>query len=253
MLMPPIVISRRTRSSPRQAVAIAASAAVSSCSMASSPASHRSTAARSCADSGCSASHFRPGPRNSLPENGGIRFACSTAWMRFLVRVMPCTIAARRETRLRSSSVASSGCHTSGRYPAACSRASAAASIRSVLAFASAITRTCNGFAMTTRPTCGFSSFTIAIVLPVASSTTSSSALSVRANASTLSRTRSTRPHCRRTPSSSSATWAKLRCTSNPITLIVLLPFSSGAGGATRHLRIRARSATGLVAGAANY
>jgi hypothetical protein len=32
---------------------------------------------------------------NSLPVNGGIRLACSTAWTRFLVRVMPCTIVDR--------------------------------------------------------------------------------------------------------------------------------------------------------------
>lgn len=95
--------------------------------------------------------------------------------VRFLVRVMACTIAARRATRPRSRSVASSGCQTSGKYPAACNRASAAASIRSVLAFASAITRTCKGFAITTRPTYGLSRRTMAIVFPVASSTTSSS------------------------------------------------------------------------------
>ena len=96
MLMPPIVINRRTRSSPGQALAIAASAAVSSCSTPSSAANQRSTVALSWVESGCSASHFRPGPMNSLPENGGIKLACSTAWMRFLVRVMPCTIVARR-------------------------------------------------------------------------------------------------------------------------------------------------------------
>jgi hypothetical protein len=49
------------------------------------------------------------------------------------------------------------------------------------LTLSSAIIRTSKGLAMITFPTWGISSRTIAIVLPVASSTTSSSGFSVRA------------------------------------------------------------------------
>ncbi len=51
MLMPAIVMSRRTRSSLRQVEAIAAPAAASSCSIVSSAAGQRFTAARSCSAS----------------------------------------------------------------------------------------------------------------------------------------------------------------------------------------------------------
>ena len=60
--------------------------------------------------------------------------------------------------------------------------ASTAASILSVLTFAQAMARTRIGLAMTTRPTKGKSTRTIALVLPVASMTISSSGLSFLAN-----------------------------------------------------------------------
>ena len=75
-----------------------------------------------------------------------------------------CTICARAE---RPDGAAAPSprraCQTSGRKPAACSCARTAASILSVLTFASAMARTCSGLATTTRPTCGLSSRTIAV------------------------------------------------------------------------------------------
>jgi hypothetical protein len=77
-----------------------------------------------------------------------IRIACT--W--FFSRVRCRTSCARREIRLRSTRVRSSGDHTSGRNPAANSLASVRASRLSVFADRVAFL-TAFGFASTTRPT----------------------------------------------------------------------------------------------------
>jgi len=69
-------------------------------------------------------------------------------------------------------------------------------------------------------------------------------------------------PACITRPSCQIATCANSRCTSSPIQRLVVviavlslreLSSENGSGWAKRHLRIRARSATGQVAGAATY
>ncbi len=102
----------------------------------------------------------------------------------------------------------------------------------------------------------------IARVLPVASNATSSSGTSCSANARIPSGVAANVPAWRITPSCQIATCANSRCTSSPMHRLTVFipPFSFlgkgvmiGSGWAKRHLRIRARSATGQVAGAANY
>ena len=92
---------------------------------------------------------------------------------------------ARRVTWRRSAKVASSGSHTDGRNPAASSCANTAASTLSVLTLASAIARVFCGLDTTTLATRPSSNLTIASVLPVASSATSS--LEARLSANNLS------------------------------------------------------------------
>jgi hypothetical protein len=87
-------------------------------------------------------------------------------------RVRCRTSGVRRVTWRRIASVRASGIQTSGRKPLAESLASTVAPIVSVLMLASAITRTCWGLAITTRPTCAESTSTTAAALPVASTTT---------------------------------------------------------------------------------
>ena len=71
-------------------------------------------------------------------------------------------------------SVKASGVQICGKYPAACRLASVPASILSVLTCAWAIAFTCKGLAMITRATNGVSTREAAMLLPVASITTSS-------------------------------------------------------------------------------
>ena len=142
---------------------------------------------------------------------------------------------------------------------AASSPANTAASTLSVLTLASAIARVFCGLETTTRPTWPSSSRAIACVLPVASKATSSLAHKLSANSRSASGVVWMRPACQITPSSQMATWANSRCTSSPMhRRILLLPSSASVAGrehrwAKRHLRIRARSAAGRVAGAAMY
>src|SRR5215207_4077999 len=105
----------------------------------------------------------------------------------------------------------------------------------------------------------------IAHVLPVTSKATSSVGARLSAKARTCSGVVANRPACLTTPSCQIATCAKSRCTSSPkhrlvvLGLVIAVPPSTngyypiGSGWAKRHLRIRARSATGQVAGAATY
>ena len=135
----------------------------------------------------------------------------------------------------RSACVSSSGDQTSGRNPLACSLASTPASILSVLTFAQAIARNWSGLAIAALRTCGATKRTTAAVLPVASSTTTSSGRSVLANATTASCSRTTlRPGLSR-PSSRIALTAKLRCTSRPMTRISHLPATWKAGANGQH------------------
>ena len=67
------------------------------------------------------------------------------------------------------------------------------------------------GLAMSTRPTNGRRRRSMAAVLPVASSATSSSSLSMRPKATILSWTRSIRCPLTTLPSSRMATWANAR------------------------------------------
>ena len=140
----------------------------------------------------------------------------------------------------------------------------------SVFTFASAIARVLAGFDTTTRPARLANSVAIAHVLPVTSKATSSVGARLSAKARTCSGVVANRPACLTTPSCQIATCAKSRCTSSPIhrlglfrfAIAVLLPLERqyghsaipiGSGWAKRQLRIRARSATGQVAGAATY
>jgi hypothetical protein len=93
----------------------------------------------------------------------------------------------------------------------------AAASMPSVLTLACAISRTCLGLAITTRPTCGASTSATAAALPVASTTTWSSWVGAgRANLSNRSRRMSTRPSRVIVPSSGATASAKTRWMSIP-------------------------------------
>ncbi|KAG1242086.1 hypothetical protein G6F65_023190 [Rhizopus arrhizus] len=107
-----------------------------------------------------------------VAEHRAIRCTARNEWTEFLSLVRCRTSCARRETCRRRASVFSSGIQTSGRKWLAYSCASTAASILSVLTRASAMSRTCSGFAIATRATCGRSTLTMAAMLPVASSTT---------------------------------------------------------------------------------
>jgi hypothetical protein len=131
----------------------------------------------------------------------------------------------------------------------------------SVFTFASVIARVLAGLATTTRAAGLASTVTIAQVFPVASRATSSAGPRPAANSRTPSGVVANVPACVSRPAWQIATCAKSRCTSSPMHRRVLfIPFSLrrarhliGSGRAKRHLRIRARSATGQVAGAATY
>ena len=106
-----------------------------------------------------------------------------------------------------------------------------------------------------TRATCGSMKRAIAQALPVTSSATWSRRSRLRANNSSASGFVSIRPPERSTPSSTSATSQKSRWTSSATALNSQLPSSPdsrhGEPVGKQHRRIRARSATGQVAGAA--
>jgi hypothetical protein len=121
----------------------------------------------------------------------------------------------------------------------------------SVLIFACAIRRTCFGLAMTTRLTCGPITAATEAALPVASITTTSSSDSCFANASSESRRMMTRPIRLSLPSFHATASANARWISSPMIRMPRPPFSirsNGSRRATRHLLIRARSASGPVA-----
>jgi hypothetical protein len=117
------------------------------------------------------------------------------------------------------------------------------------LTFASAIARVFCGLDTTTRATRGAISFTIACVLHIASSATSSVGARLSANTRSSSGVVAIRPAWRTRPSSQIATCAKSRCTSSPIRLTTALTSfvinTRGSQAGKRHLRIRARSASG--------
>ena len=133
----------------------------------------------------------------------------------------------------------------------------------SVLTLASAIARVLAGLDTTTRPARLASSVAIAQVFPVASNATSSAGPSPSANARTPSGVVANLPAWITSPPCQIATCANSRCTSSPMhrrcvcVCIAVLPLTIttmiGSGWAKRHLRIRAHSATGQVAGAATY
>src|ERR1700760_4757035 len=112
------------------------------------------------------------------------------------------------------------------------------------------MTRTCVGFAITTFLTCGAITAATEAALPVASTTTTSSFESFFAKASRTWRRMSTRPSRLSLPSSQATASAKARWISSP--MMRMLPPSlfvqRGSWRATRHLLIRAHSASGKVA-----
>jgi hypothetical protein len=140
--------------------------------------------------------------------------------IRFLSRVMCETSCVHSAATRRHVCVSSSGTHTSGRKPLAWSLARTLASILSVFTLAQAIARTCTGLATTIRRTNGAISRTRIALLPAASRTTSSSALSVLAKARTCSCCRTMRPPLLSFPFSRIATSANERWTSRPTILI---------------------------------
>jgi hypothetical protein len=134
----------------------------------------------------------------------------------------------------------------------------------SVLTFASAIALVLAGLDTTTRPARLANTVEIAQVFPVASNATSSPGPRPSANARTPSGVVANLPAWVTSPHSQIATCANSRCTSSPmhrrcvcVCTATLPPTITttmiGRGWAKRHQRIRARSATGQVAGAANY
>jgi hypothetical protein len=135
------------------------------------------------------------------------------------------------------------------------------------LTLASAIARVLAGLDTTTRPARLANKVAIAQVFPVASNATSSAGPSPSANARTPSGVVANLPAWITSPPCQIATCANSRCTSSPIhrrppsalvpvSIVVSLATITtmiGSGWAKRHLRIRAHSATGQVAGAATY
>jgi hypothetical protein len=123
-----------------------------------------------------------------------------------LVRVRARIRAARRATRRRNASVASSGTQTSLSIPEESSRASIAASKRSDFTRAWEIARVCAASETTTRPTLlSRKILAIAITLPLASSTTWSSLPRPAANSLIASGVLAIRPTCETRPSSQTA------------------------------------------------
>jgi hypothetical protein len=92
------------------------------------------------------------------------------------------------------------------------------------LTFASAIARVFNGFEITTLATREAISRTIACVLHVASTATSSVGNRLSASVPSASGVVATRPAWRTRPSSHAAICANSRCTSNPILRGTALP-----------------------------
>src|SRR5271156_375789 len=113
------------------------------------------------------------------------------------------------------------------------------------------MTRTCFGFAITTRFKCGAIPAATEAALPVASTTTTSSFESFFAKASRRGRRMSTRPSRLSLPSSQATASAKARWISRPMIRMFAPPSLFVQGGswrATRHLLIRAHGASGKVA-----
>src|SRR6202044_1566227 len=113
------------------------------------------------------------------------------------------------------------------------------------------MTRTCFGFAITTRFTCGAITAATEAALPVASTSTTSSFESFFAKASRRGRRMSTRPSRLSLPSSQATASAKARWISSPMIRMPAPPslfVRSGSWRATRHLLIRAHGASGKVA-----
>ena len=108
---------------------------------------------------------------------------------------------------------------------------------------------------MITRATNGVRTRTTAIALPVASMMTSSAARKLLPKPSSADRVMSTLPAWPSRPSPHTATSAKVRWMSMPMTrpTMASLILEPRERGATRHLRIRAHGATGRVAEAASY
>ena len=178
------------------------------------------------------------GPRGSrsLP---GVR--APTSWL-------------RRCRRRRITWVLRSGIQTASSSPAASSFARVRASRRSVFARAERIPVSV-GETTITSPTWGSIRRLISQALPVTSSATRSSAPRLCGEQLELcSGLVSIRPAERTSPSSAIATSQNSRWTSNPIALTCSSSrrMTGRSGVGKRHRRIRARSATGQVAGAAN-
>ena len=256
---PGIVISRRTSSSATAIPAITRSTAVSSSPRKSSWRRHPSTVRRSSSGSCWAAIHSRPFlPNESLAGLRPFRLRCMTALISFLIWVRRLTSPRRRETSRRIARVRSSPIHTRGIRSAASRSAKTLASTLSVLMRAWLIARTCLACASTTSATWGWMIRAIASALPVASITTRSSGARLRANSSSCSGVAATRPATRARPSPiGDCDLAEVAMHVQPDRSAHHRPpvvdVFDGRRWAKRHLRIRARSAPGQVAGAASY
>ena len=166
--------------------------------------------------------------------------------------VAPRTSCARRASRRRIARTRSSGVQTPSSSPAHNSLAKVRASSRSVLARAWRMPVSL-GETTITRATCGSRIRAIAHALPVTSNATQSPASRLWANSSSASGRVRIRPAERSRPSATIATLQKSRWTSSATALTDSSSpsLTRGEPVGKRHRRIRARSATRQVAGAA--
>jgi hypothetical protein len=142
----------------------------------------------------------------------------STAWISFFALDRERTSCCRRDRRRRITRQRSSGVHTASSSPAHNSFANVRASKRSVFARAPAIPVSA-GLTTSTLATCGSRIRAISHAFPVTSNATLSVADKLAAYTSSAAGVVATRPAERTTPSSTTATSQKSRCTSNPIAL----------------------------------
>ena len=252
-LTPGTVISRLTSGQPSASAAINFSTSAISESRKSTCRTAEATVSPSVSGSCCSASQRRPlTPNRSAAGGRSFKQRINTAWISFFARERARTNCERRASRRRIARIRSSGVHTPSSWPAHNSLASARASRRSVLALACRIPVSL-GETTITRATCGSRIRAISHALPVTSNATQSRASRLCPNSSSASGLASIRPADRSRPSATIATSQKSRCTSSATALTRLLTVADRAGEPVgkRHRRIRARSATGQVAGAA--
>ena len=216
-----------------------------------------STVSRSSSASSSSASHARPLTPNRS-ETGGrpTSWRISTAWISFFARCAPAPAAPRRDSRRRITHVARSGIQTASSDPAASSLASVRASRRSVFARAWRIPVS-DGLTTSTCATCGSRIRAISHAFarhlkrhPIIRGQAPSEQLELlRLGLDPASRAHARRPRRSRPRRNPDAHPTRPTLTSPPPPNRI---DTMGDAVGKRHRRIRARSATGQVAGAAN-